>query len=184
MPWGIFTAGTRRPLWGERSTQRNLSSPLLVWTIGQEKEPSEGVLLWLWLCSDAAMQGEKYECTPWKEGLASPTALSMLSLSACASWSAPISPIAQGYAIPHSQLYQLQVNVVAALCCFPCTVRLSGGYPFPLCKKQTRRTRQGLPRLVKGKSHTCLDWCRSGRWSLCWACCLCSGLYNILFRCL
>lgn len=80
-----------------------------------------------------------------------------LTVSACASWSAPISPIAQGYAIPNSQLYQLQVNVVAALCCFPCTVRVSGGYPFPLCRKQTRRTRQGLSRLVKGKSHTCLD---------------------------
>lgn len=46
-------------------------------------------------------------------------------------------------------------------CCCPVLLSLYcqaiGGYPFPLCKKQTRRTRQGLHRLVKGKSHTCLD---------------------------
>lgn len=50
------TAGTRHTAWGTRS--RNLSSLLLLWTLGQEKEPSEVVQPWPWLCSGAATQGQ------------------------------------------------------------------------------------------------------------------------------
>lgn len=60
-----LTAGTPRTLWGAGSARRNPSWLLLALTLGQEKEPSEAVPPWLWLCSDAAWADAALVAGPW-----------------------------------------------------------------------------------------------------------------------
>lgn len=76
----------------------------------------------LWCCNT----GTKYKRTLWKEVLACPIVHCPI-VSAGASCSASLSSIAWAYATPIPLLCQLQVNVVPAICCLPCTTRVPAG---------------------------------------------------------